>query len=329
MSLKSSANVLVTGSSGYIGRHFCRLLDRNGINWVGVDLRAETGRSRREHQIDILDTKILAEFLAKHRIDLIVHLAGLALAGESFEKSIEYMRVNAGGTASLLKAVEDSPIRGLVFSSSCSVYGSGIERFTEDSNFDPKSPYARSKVESERVLRETPSKHSTIILRFFNVVGGEEDGTDADNHDPEPHVLPNLVRAALSGGSVQVFGSDYLTHDGTTIREYVDVRDIARAMLLSVEAIGVSPRIISRVYNIGSERDYSILELSALVGKIIGPVDLEFCERRLGDPDAARSDSSLARKELGWSAKHPMEDSIEAQKLYFVNNEASQGPAGV
>lgn len=318
MGKKLSKTVLVTGSSGYIGRHFCRMLEEEGISWVGVDkVHLSSGILRNTSQVDILDTNSVAEVIRNHDVGFVVHLAGLALAGESVKFPQSYFEANIDGTASILRAMERHRVQGIVFASSCSVYGSGTVKFKESDSPQPQSPYAVSKVEAEFLINGAARDFSSIILRFFNVVGGETDGSDADNHQPEPHILPNLVRAALTQTSFTIFGNDFGTPDGTSVREYIDVKDVSRAILLSLRLIDRSHCPIQRTYNLGSGVALSALELAKLVSKTIAPFPIAFSERRPGDPAIAQSDSSTVREALGWSPIHTLEASIGAQRKFM------------
>lgn len=297
-------------------------MDRRNLPWIGIDLVPPTGISGRNQQVmDILDTESIARVIREKDVSFIVHLAGLAFVGESFQNEEEYMRVNVGGTASMIQAARGQDLQGFVFASSCSVYGSGDFPFDEGSPIRPQSPYAESKAIAEQLLLNEAGEFSLVILRFFNVVGGENYGIDGDRHVPEPHVLPNLIHAGLTEGTFTLFGNDFDTIDGSTEREYVDVRDISRAVILSLEAMKTfsSPKV--HTYNLGTEHPLSTLELLRLVSEQTGPISLEFADRRRGDPASARSDSSKARRDLGWSPEHSIAESIESQRDFMLRKD--------
>jgi UDP-glucose 4-epimerase len=237
-------NVLVAGGAGYIGSHAVKQLVEAGHRVVAVDnlFRGHAQAVDRRaafHKIDLCDTQALAEVLARHAIDCVMHFAALAYVGESVAEPLNYYDNNTAGTISLLKAMKTAGVKRMVFSSTCATYGEPeTTPITETMRQQPVNPYGWSKLFVERILRDYAAadpQFAFVALRYFNVAGAAADGSLGEDHDPETHLIPVLLLTALGRrDKVTVFGTDYPTPDGTCIRDYIHVDDLAEAHLLAL-----------------------------------------------------------------------------------------------
>lgn len=311
--------VIVTGGAGFIGSHTCKALSRAGFLPVAVD---DLSRGHRHNvrwgpfeQCDVLDTQRLTSVLAAHRPVAVLHFAGLAYVAESVADPEIYYRVNVAGTLSLLAALKQTGLAHLVFSSSCAVYGSaGAAPLTEDTPRRPISPYGASKLMAERMIADHGAAHGRtwMALRYFNAAGGDPDGELGEEHDPEPHVIPRAVMAAL--GQCDVFaihGTDHDTPDGTCVRDYVHVSDIADAHVAALRHLlaGGEPGAL----NLGSGRGISVREIVAAAERVTGrPVPVREAPCRPGDPPFAIADATAARNVLGFTPHRSRLDDMVA-----------------
>jgi UDP-arabinose 4-epimerase len=299
--------VLVTGGAGYIGSHACKALSKAGYLPVtydslvyGHDWAVRWGPLE---QGDILDRARLDEVIQRHRPEAVMHFAAFAYVGESVTDPGKYYRNNVTGALTLIEAMRDHGIARLVFSSSCATYGvPGCVPIREDSPQNPLNPYGASKLMVERMLRDFDTAHGlkSVSLRYFNAAGADPDGEIGEDHDPETHLIP-LVLDAASGrkADITIFGSDYETSDGTCIRDYIHVTDLADAHVKALQAL--EREAASGPYNLGTGRGYSVREVIGSVERLTGlAVPVRGGDRRAGDPPALVSDASKALRELGW-----------------------------
>lgn len=317
MSSSNNPVVLVTGGAGFIGSHTCKALARSGYfpvtydNLVhGHDWAVKWGPLERGN---ILDRRRLDEVIAAHKPASIVHFAGLAYVGESVIDPGLYYRNNVVGSLALLEAARDHGISQFVFSSTCATYGvPDLLPITEATPQRPINPYGATKLMVERMLGDFEAAHGlrSMSLRYFNAAGGDPDGEIGEDHAPETHLIPQLLDAASGRGPhVTIFGTDYETTDGTCIRDYVHVADLADAHVKALQALdgGAS----SNAYNLGSGQGYSVREVVAAVERIVGVrVPVKFGARRPGDPSALISDISMALHSLGWRPRFTNLDEI-------------------
>ena len=301
-------NVLVTGGAGYIGAHTCKALARAG--WLpvvydslvtGHEAAVKWGPLERG---DILDRSRLAEVIARHAPRAIVHFAAFAYVGESVADPGRYYRNNVAGTLNVLEAARDHGIGQFVFSSTCATYGTP-ERLpiTEATPQAPINPYGATKLMAERMLADFGAAHGirSIALRYFNAAGADPGGDIGETHDPETHLIP-LVLDAASGRSpeITIFGTDYETDDGTCVRDYVHVVDLAAAHVCALEALQAGAS--SGAFNLGNGRGFSVQEVVQAVERITGlTVPVRMGPRRPGDPAVLVADATKAREELGWA----------------------------
>jgi UDP-arabinose 4-epimerase len=314
--------LLVTGGAGYIGAHFCALLERLGHEYVVLDdlSRGHASFVPRERLIvgDVGDGGLVADVVSQQRVDTVVHFAAYAYVGESVGDPALYYENNVVRGITFLGALRDAGVRRIVFSSSCATYGnSDAAAITESHPQLPTNPYGETKLVFERVLKSYARAYGLAfaILRYFNAAGADPDAALFECHEPETHLIPLAVRAALQGATpLDVFGSDYPTPDGTCVRDYIHVSDLADAHLRAVAHLrGSKP---SLTLNLGTGRAYSIVEVMASVERACGrPVPHRFAPRRPGDPPSLVADASLALRELGWSPRYRELDGIVATAL--------------
>lgn len=299
--------VLVTGGAGYIGSHACKALAASGYLPVtydnlsrGHDWAVKWGPL--EHG-DILDRDRLSEVVARHRPDAVVHFAALAYVGESMSDPGRYYLNNVAGTLSLLEVMRAAGLRDIVFSSSCATYGIAATPITETSPQTPINPYGASKLMVERILADYAKAYGfrPVSLRYFNAAGADPDGETGELHDPEPHLVPLLLDVAAGAKpALTVYGSDYETADGTCVRDFVHVADIAEAHVLALRRLACGE--IRAAYNLGTGSGNSILEVADVAREVTGrEIALITGPRRPGDPARLVADASLARRELDWA----------------------------
>ena len=311
--------VLVTGGLGYIGSHTCVLLAEAGAELVVVDnlsnskpvvlerLRELTSAAIEFHKADLRERKALDEPLRKP-IDAVIHFAGLKSVGDSVDKPRLYHDNNVGGTMTLLEAMMARGVRQIVFSSSATVYGEP-ERlpYTEDHPLRPTSPYGGNKVEIERLLEKTGMTYAA--LRYFNPIGAHASGRIGEDPRGIPNnLLPYVAQVAVGKlPALRVWGNDYPTADGTGVRDYIHVMDLARGHLAALDYLGKAKRSI--IANLGTGRGYSVLEAVSAFERASGKkIPLDFQPRRAGDIAAFYADPALAARELGWKAALSLDD---------------------
>jgi UDP-arabinose 4-epimerase len=309
------ANILVTGGAGYIGSHACKALAAAGLTPVTYDNLARGHAAAVKWgplEIgDISDAARLAEVIRAYRPKAVMHFAALAYVGESVAQPELYYRNNLGGVLSLIEAMREKGVDRLVFSSTCATYGEPAELpISEDCPQAPISPYGASKLMVERVLQDFAAAYglSAIALRYFNAAGADPDGEIGEDHDPEPHLIPLVLEAASNGCKVTVNGGDYDTPDGSCIRDYLHVSDIASAHLAALQALG---EFGFQAYNLGRGDGASVLDVIEMARKVTGrPIAVATGPRRPGDPAALLADPSRAIRDLGWAPRLDLEDMV-------------------
>ena len=303
-------HILVTGGAGYIGSHTARVLLARGYDVTVVDDLSRGYRHNVEPDrlcvMNVADTEGLVRLMGQRPIDAVVHFAAYIAVGESTAKPELYFANNTCGSLSLFTAMLRAGVKHLVFSSTAAVYGMPASSpITEDVPYDPINPYGESKVMVEKMLRWFDSIHGlrSICLRYFNASGAEPRGGFGEEHDPETHLIPLLLRAVKSGKPVTIFGDDYPTPDGTCIRDYIHVIDLADAHVVALESLlagGPSNR-----FNVGTGKGHSIREVMATVEEVTGKkVPYTIGPRREGDPPALVADSSKLQRTLGWQPRN-------------------------
>ncbi|WP_273652262.1 UDP-glucose 4-epimerase GalE [Cellulomonas fimi] len=306
---------MVTGGAGYIGSHVVRAFQQAGIPPVVLDDLSSGHRGFVPDDVafvegSILDTGLVARALAEHEVEGVVHLAGFKYAGVSVQRPLHTYEQNVTGTAHLLDAMAQQGVGAIVFSSSAAVYGTpDVDLVTEDTATTPESPYGESKLIGEWLLRDqgraTDLRHTS--LRYFNVVGS---GTP-DLYDTSPHNLFPLVLDALTAGRTpRINGTDYPTPDGTCVRDYLHVADLADAHVAAARALA-DGRPLERVYNLGSGDGVSVREIMTAMADVTGiPFEPEVAPRRPGDPARIVASGELAARDLGWRMTHTLRDMV-------------------
>jgi UDP-glucose-4-epimerase GalE len=303
-------NVLLTGGAGYIGSHVERALQAAGHHCVAYDnlVNGHAQSLRCELVVgDVGDGDRLREAMRKHRIDAVIHLAAFIEAGESVAKPDKYFRNNTIIGLTLLEAMRDCGVARLVFSSTAAVYGSPRRvPIEEDDPLEPINPYGASKLCVELMLRAFAPAYGMgfVSLRYFNVAGADPSGDIGEAHNPETHLIPLILQVPLKQrDSIRIFGDDYDTPDGTCIRDYIHVCDLAAAHVLAIEAI--QPGTV-RVFNLGNGTGFSVKEVIETCRTVTGQkIPAEVVQRRPGDPPRLVASSHRAIKELNWRPKFP------------------------
>ncbi len=311
--------ILVTGGAGYIGSHFVYDMIERGNEVLVVD-NLDRGHLEAVHpdakfeECDILDFESLKNVLQNYNIESIVHFAAFAYVGESVEDPKMYYTNNVVGSLNLLKAAVFKKISKFVFSSTCSVYGNPITvPISEAESTKPINPYAQSKLMIENMLRDFNTAYGLkyVALRYFNAAGADVMGRIGESHDPEPHLIPIVLQATLGKREkVYVFGNDYDTKDGTCIRDYIHIQDLADAHARALEYLESND---SDIFNLGTGDGNSVLELINAAEKITGEkINIEITGRRAGDPAVLVADNKKAKDVLGWVPKHNLNSIIES-----------------
>ncbi|PZU82590.1 MAG: UDP-glucose 4-epimerase GalE [Chelatococcus sp.] len=318
MTARANKTVLVTGGAGYVGSHCCKEFHRNGWRVVCLDNlsrgRAEMVKWGPLVVADIADSAIVDATITEHRPDLIAHFAAYAYVGESVAAPDIYYDNNVSRTHSLLnsaRSVLDKPIP-VLFSSTCATYGHPVRPVIDERHPQwPINPYGWSKLIIERMLSDYAVAYGlpSIALRYFNAAGADPDGEIGELHDPETHAIPLAIEAALTGAQpFSVFGTDFETPDGSAIRDYIHVADLASAHVLAAERLLAGERR-AEVYNLGTGHGTSVLEMIAAVRRATQrEVPVSLAPRRAGDPALLIADAGLARSVLGWE---PTQSSID------------------
>ncbi|MBW6467797.1 MAG: UDP-glucose 4-epimerase GalE [Coriobacteriia bacterium] len=302
--------ILVTGGAGYIGSITTHRLLEAGHDVVVVDSLIRGHRDAVDRRAtfvegEIGDPSVMARVLPG--CDAVMHLAGLIEVAESQSEPGRYFDANVAQPARMLDAMVDHGVRAIVFSSTAAVYGEPSSvPISEDAPTHPVNVYGATKLMFERLLDWYRAAHDlrSIRLRYFNVAGALPDGSLGEAHDPETHIIPRLLTSFAAGTTrFEVFGDDYPTPDGTCVRDYIHVCDLAEAHLLSLEEMGRGGE--GGVYNLGNERGFSNLEVIGVCAEVAGTgVDVVRGPRRAGDPAVLVASSGKARRELGWTPKH-------------------------
>lgn len=321
---RSVANILVTGGAGYIGSHTRYFLEKRGHSVIVVD---NLSRGHREavppeilRVVDIADSTNIERILREEKIDAVIHFAAFAFVGESSQAPELYFSNNVSGSIALFDAMLRAGVKHLVFSSSAATYGvPKRDPIPEDEPQAPINPYGETKLMTETVMRWLDKYRELrgIPLRYFNACGSEPASGLGERHDPETHLIPLLLRAVQTGKPMTIFGDDYPTPDGTCIRDYIHVSDLADAHVLAIEHLldgGASD-----AFNVGTGHGHSVREVLNAVEKVTGKsVPHTIGPRREGDPPSLVADSRKLQKALGWTAKRAELDQIVADAWAFA-----------
>lgn len=330
-------SVLLTGGLGYIGSHTAVELLNRGNDVIIVDnlsnskikvadkIKAITGKDFKFIKADLKDFNLTDEIFKNNKIDSVVHFAGYKAVGESVAKPVMYYENNIITTLNLLKCMEKYGVNNLVFSSSATVYGVNQEMpLKEDFPTGATNPYGRTKLFIEEILKDASHANPNLniaILRYFNPIGAHESGLIGEDPNGIPNNLMPYITKVATGKleKLKIFGNDYPTKDGTGVRDYIHVCDLALGHVLALEKLKENPRVF--VCNLGTGTGYSVLEIVTTFNKVNGDkVKYEFTDRRAGDIAVCYADTSKAKQELGFNATHSLEDMCKSSYEFEKNN---------
>ena len=301
--------MLVTGGAGYIGSHAAKALQRAGYRVVVFDNLVAGHRAAVQFgelvEGDIADTAAVRGALRRHGIFAVMHFAAFLDVGESVREPAKYYRNNVGGALSVLEAMAAESVGHFVFSSTCATYGEPIRTpIAETHPQNPINSYGESKLAVERALPHFATAHGLrhVALRYFNASGADPDGRIGEDHSPEIHLIPRAIEAATGGRGLQVFGDDYPTPDGTCLRDYIHVTDLADAHVKALESIADGGP--SSAYNLGTGHPHSVREVIETVARVTGcQVPWTLAPRRPGDPAVLYAEAHKAQSELKWTPR--------------------------
>ena len=314
-------NILVIGGAGYIGAHAVNLLKKEGHNPIIYDNLSkgheEVGTILNAKLVkgDLADKVKIKEVLISEKIEVVMHFAAFIEVGESVTNPAKYYNNNVSKVLELLDAMIDSNVKKFVFSSTAATFGEPqSEKINEDHPQNPINPYGRTKLMVEEILKDYEKAYGlkSVVLRYFNASGSDENGIIGESHDPESHLIPLILKAASGQRkSIKVYGNDYDTKDGTCIRDFVHVYDLAKAHILGMKKM--IDENTSLNYNLGSGEGYSVNEIIEKAKKITGgDFTVEYDERRAGDPAVLVADSTKAKRELGWGIEYDLNSIISS-----------------
>lgn len=309
--------ILVTGGAGYIGSHAVRQLVRAGFQVIVLD-NLSTGYIKAvdpqaELVIgDVRDLGLLDSVFTRNKIVGVMQFAGKIIVPESVSHPLSYYDDNFTAVISILRAMHTHNCHNIVFSSTAAVYGTSKEpSITEEAPLHPESPYGFSKLAAERLICDCEKAYGIkhCIFRYFNVAGASEDGSIGEAHPVETHLIPVTVNAALTGREMKIFGNDYQTRDGTNLRDYIHVLDLADAHVLGMKMLLEGKD--SAIINLGSDKGYTNKEIVETVGEVTGiPVQWSYGPRRAGDADSIVASNAKAKELLGWTPKRDLKQMI-------------------
>ncbi len=317
-------NVLVTGGAGYIGSHACKALAAAGHHPVTYDslVYGHPWAVKWGPLVegDLADSELLRQTLRQHRIDAVMHFAAFAYVGESMQDPGKYFRNNVGNTIKLLDAMVEEGVKTIVFSSTCATYGMPeAGAIAEDHPQRPVNPYGESKLFIEKALGWYGQAHGIrwAALRYFNAAGADPDGDIGEEHDPETHLIPLVIQTALGQRpEVQIFGTDYPTADGSAVRDYIHVTDLAAAHVSAIDKLAQG--VNSFAVNLGTGQGHSVKDVIAAVERLsCRKVNAIECERRPGDPPSLVAQPGLAAELLGWTPRYSELETIVATALQW------------
>ncbi|KKB73310.1 MULTISPECIES: UDP-glucose 4-epimerase GalE [Bacillus] len=305
-------SVLVTGGAGYIGSHTVLELKNRNITAVVLD-NLSTGHREAVHtphfyEGDISDCGLVKSIIRKHNIDAVIHFAAKSLVSESIEKPELYFRENTIKSCSFFETIIQEGVKHIVFSSTAAVYGiTGDKPIRETAPLEPVNPYGESKLMIEKYLHWVEKRHNVkwAALRYFNAAGAALDGFIGEDHDPESHLIPLILQTALGHREkISIFGDDYPTPDGTCIRDYIHVLDLAAAHLSALGAL-YEDRLVQNVYNVGTGAGHSVKEMIETSETITERnIPKQTDKRRAGDPPVLVADSRALQEHTGWKPKY-------------------------
>ena len=312
--------ILVTGGAGYIGSHTVKALLNAGyqvhvLDNLSTGNRAAVDSRASFKQLDVYDASALKTYLEENKIDAVLHCAGEIVVSESIENPSKYFTANVAGMNQVLKVLSEVGIQKIMFSSTASLYGNNCidKPATEDTLLDPVNPYAETKLMGERMIYWMANRYDWkyVIFRYFNVAGAEMDASNGLRVKNPTHIIPNINKTALGqNDSLKIFGDDYDTRDGSCIRDYIHVLDLAQAHVKGMDYL-FQETSSSQIFNLGTEKGYTVKEIFKTAEELLNQeIPHEIVARRAGDPASVLADASKAKKYLDWKASYSLEDII-------------------
>lgn len=320
--------ILVCGGAGYIGSHCTLELLKKGYDVVVLDnlstgyREAVDGRAK-FFEGSLHDSDMLSKIFTNHNIEGVIHFAANSLVAESMEKPMKYYHNNVSGTINLLQNMIEHDINKIVFSSTASVYGNAKKgELSEDLGTNPTNVYGQTKLVIEGLLRSLNDSNGlkSVVFRYFNVAGADKEGLIGESHNPETHLIPIILQVALGKRkSLDLYGSDYDTPDGTCVRDYIHVTDLCQAHILAMDYLLKGGE--SNLFNLGNGKGFSNLEIIEASRRVTGnEIPVKICGRRAGDPDALIADYSKAKTLLSWEPQYKnVEDIIDTAWRWHSN----------
>ena len=318
--------ILVTGGAGYIGSHFVRYLERKKIEFVVID-NFSTGhkkfvKNKKFFELDLKNSEEIRVNLQDLDITSIVHFAGLSIVSDSQKMEKEYYENNVLASMNLAKFALEKKIRKFIYSSSAAVYGIPEDiPIKENHPTRPINNYGKNKLAVENLLKDLSMEFplDVVCLRYFNAAGADDDGDLGEEHDPETHLIPNVINSALYSNEFTVNGNTYKTNDGTCIRDFVHVNDLANAHLLSLNFLDINKGF--HIFNLGSERGFSVMEVINECQKLMKTkIKFRFGEKREGDPDILIADNTKSVSKLNWKLEKNTLRAIIASAINYHKN---------
>lgn len=319
--------ILVTGGSGYIGSFMVRRLKDEGYEVVVLDNisqgHPESIKDFRLERIDLLTEKEkLYSFLASEKFDGVIHMASFIQMGESYENPLKYYRNNVLGFLNLIESMTKNKVEKIILSSSAGVYGNPTRLpIEEDDPKEPVNPYGETKLIMESILKDVDAAYGIkfMSIRYFNAAGGALDGSIGEDHPNESHLIPNLIKAALAGREIEIFGNDYDTPDGTNVRDYIHVLDLVDTHAIALDKLFEGAK--SDFYNAGIGKGYSNNEVIKMVEEVTGlTVKVKYGPRRKGDADSLYASVDKIKKAFGWEPKYDLKKIVETAYKWHKNN---------
>ena len=311
--------LLVIGGAGYIGSHFvyhnATKLPILVLDNLSTGHKASVHPAAQFIEGDFGDQATLEHIFSKYKIDCVIHFGAKSIVAESVQNPLYYYESNVAKTITLLEMMHRYQIHKLIFSSTAAVYGSTEEQTIDESHdLNPVNPYGHSKRMVEQIIIDYAKTNELnyCIFRYFNAAGAHQDSVIGEAHDPETHLIPTVLKGAIQSLPINIFGQDFNTKDGTAVRDYVHVIDIANAHLLAYEAMN-NNQFESAIYNLGGNRGYSVNEIIQLCNQITNIQSLiQYCQRREGEPPALVANAKKANEKLGWIPQYTIEDIIKS-----------------
>jgi len=331
MATHSKPTLLITGSSGYIGSTFVKHFAGQGFKVLGLDLKdppeALTTYLYDHVVCDMADKVAALQLIYEHNCHHVIHCAAFSIVSESVAYPEKYFENNRDKATTFLNTCMDGGVKNFIFSSTAAVYGEPQQTPIDETHpREPINPYGASKKEFEDVLlgAHKQKKIRTGIFRYFNACGAEADAEVGEAHDPETHLIPNLINATLAGQPLTLFGNDYPTKDGTCVRDYIHVSDLASAHHALLQAM-IANKGVPEVYNLGTRTGYSLLDIIGAAQKVFGhEIVYNVTPRRDGDPSILVADPTLARTHLDWNPQYSDLNTIVASALKWHQKDAQR-----